>query len=143
MATCCQSEHTKGRGGWVGEGGMGVSYVRTVRQRTEGVRKQHGKSAHQRHVTVCHMSMHNIKQPQAELAFPLKQKAGGLFSCLHFKRTGYKTYSHISGTEAVCGGKLLYRMKRKKMIMYTVCHINSIISFRGTDLNVFFMWSAV
>lgn len=62
----------KGReaGGWSGEGGMGPSYVKTVRQRREGVRKQHGISVHQRIVTFCYTSMHNIKQP-------LNQKAEG------------------------------------------------------------------
>lgn len=78
----------KGReaGGWSGEGGMGPSYVKTVRQRREGVRKQHGISVHQRIVTFCYTSMHNIKQP-------LNQKAerGGvgehlLFSCFNFKK---------------------------------------------------------
>lgn len=126
-------------GGWVSEGGMRVSYARTVRQRREGVRKRQRKSAHQRHVTVCHMSMHNIKQPQAELALNQRAEWGEthvLFSCFHFKRTGYKMYSHISGREAVWWEKLLHRKKRKKIIIYTVRHINSITSFRGDYLNV-------
>lgn len=36
----------------------------------------------------------------------------------------------MSGTEAVCRGKQLYRMKRKKIIKYSVSHIYSIKIFQ-------------
>lgn len=44
-------------------------------------------------------------------------------------------YSHISGIEAVCREKLLYRIMRQKIIIYTVCHINQILLFTGKGVS--------
>lgn len=73
---------------WAGDGGFGVSYARTVRQSKGGwgVRKRHGKSAHQRHVTICHMSMHSMKQPLNQKAESKGKKKHLLFSGFHFKK---------------------------------------------------------
>lgn len=113
---------------WMGDGQMSQLCKDSKRRKgwREEIVKVHIKSACC--MSVCHMSVHNIKQPQAELAFPFKPGGWGwggwwgrylMFSCFHFKRNGCKMYSHISDIEAVCWGKLLYTIKRKKII--TLC----------------------
>lgn len=92
--------------GWGKEAGMVVKYVRTGRQRREGVRKQHGKSAHQRRVTVCRMSTLNMKRPLNQSAVV----GDLLFPCFYFKKPWIQNVlTHLSHWGSLAGRKATIR----------------------------------
>ena len=80
--------------------------------------------------------MQSMKQPLNQKA-ESREKKHLLFSCFHFKRGLDIKCTHASQAVRQSAGGSYYRvrMKTQKIIIYTLRHIHSILSFRGNYLN--------
>lgn len=84
--------------------------------------------------------MQNIKQPQAELAFPFKPEGWGVVgvgSVLMFllqKDEIENVLTHLRHAGSLLRKTTIQNEEKESNYICTMYHINSIVSFRGNDL---------